>query len=122
MNRIDPLTHRRPTALALSGVLWLATVVLSVLLIFALRDMLIWGLGLVIPQPTTKARLETANVISLAQQCGVIVFGLVGLILLIYCTDRLIREAGQPKLLRTLARIIAVEFVLVLPAWWILWR
>lgn len=122
MNLINQLTKQRPTALAASGVLWLASVVLGLLGIFALRDLLVWGLALIIPQPTTKVRLETANLISLAQQCGVVVFGVIGLVLLVYCTERLIRDAGKPNLLRLLARIVAVEFVIVLPAWWILWR
>ena len=122
MNLINQLSSRKPTALALSGVLWLVAVVLSGLGVFALRDLLIWGLALIIPQPTTKSRLETANVIDLAQQCGVVIFGLMGLVVLLYCTERLIRDAGQPRLLRALARIIAVEAVIVLPAVLFLWR
>lgn len=122
MNLIDQLSSRKPAAVIVSGALWLASVVLGGLTVFAARVILIWAMALLIPQPTTKARLETTNVINLAQQCGTVVFGLILLGIIVYTSERFFREAGNPRLLRMLARIIAVECLIVLPVWWLVWR
>ncbi len=123
MNRIQQLTSRKPTtAVILTGALWLVMFILGTLAVFALRDLQVWLMAALIPQPTTKSRLETANVINMAQQCGIVIFGMIVLVALIYFTERAIRDAGQPRLMRTLARVIVVEAVIVLPTWWILWR
>lgn len=123
MSRIQQLSSRKPTtAMMLTGVLWLVMFILGTLAVFALRDLQVWLMAALIPQPTTKARLETANVINMAQQCGIVIFGMIALVALIYFTERAIREAGQPRVMRMLARVIAVEAVIVLPVWWVLWR
>lgn len=106
----------------MSGALWLVSVGLGGLAVFALRAVLIWALALLIPQPDNASRLETANVINFAQMCGSIAFGLAFLAVIIYMSERFFRDAGKPRFTRALVTLIAVECAIVLPVWWLLWR
>jgi hypothetical protein len=122
MSRIDLFSSRNPNAVIASGALWLVSVALGGLAVFALRAILMWALALLIPQPDAGSRLETANAINLFQMCGTIAFGVVFVGVIIYVSERFFRDAGKPRFLRTLATIILIEGAIVLPVWWLLWR
>jgi hypothetical protein len=50
------------------------------------------------------------------------VLGIIGLVVAIFSSEYVFRYAGQPRALRALLIIIAVESVIVLPVWLLLWR
>jgi len=120
----NEFTQERParSQLALSVVLWLVSLALTALSPFALRDLLIWGLALVIPQPDQLTRLRTAQAINLASQCGIVLLGVLALVVMVFSTEYFFHQAGQPRLLRRLAGIIAVECLIVVPVAWFFWR
>jgi hypothetical protein len=122
MNRLNHLSSVKSSAILITGALWLVSVALGGLAVFALRAVLMWGMAFLIPQPDTASRLETANVINFVQMCGSVVFGLAFLAVILYISERFFRDAGNPRLTRALVRLIVIEGVIVLPVWLLLWR
>jgi hypothetical protein len=117
-------TQERParSQIALSVVLWLVAVVLAALSPFALRDVLMWGMALVIPQPDQFTRLRTAQTINVASQCGIVIFGIIAVVVMVFCTEYFFHNMGQPRFARRLGRIIAVECLIVIPVALFFWR
>ncbi len=105
-----------------AAVLWLISVVLAALSPFALRDVLIWALALAIPQPDQYNRLRAAQTINVASQCGTVIFGIIAVVVMVFSTEYFFHHAGQPRLLRRLGRIIAVECLIVIPVAYFFWR
>ena len=108
--------------IALTVVLWLAMAVLAMFAIFALRELFIWAVAAVLSEPgNVERRNQVANVINFTQQCFVIFAAVLGLGLVMSTTDYLFKHVGQPRLIRRLLIIIALEAALVLPVAYIFW-
>lgn len=108
--------------IALTIVLWLIVAVLAMFSIFALRELFIWAVATVLSEPgNVERRNQVAKIINLTQQCFIIFTAVLGLGLMMSTTDYLFKHAGQPRLIRRLLIIIAVEAALVLPAAYIFW-
>jgi hypothetical protein len=122
MNRTDLFSNRPSSTVLVSAALWLVSIVLGGLAVFALRAVLLWGMALVIPVTDVASQLEATKVINLSGMCGSVVFGLVFLGIIIYISERFFRDAGKPGFMRTLITLLIVECAIVLPVWWLFWR
>lgn len=108
--------------MALTITLWLIMAVLAMFSIFALRELFIWGVAAVLSEPgNVERRNQVANVINFTQQCFVIFAAVLGLGLVMSTTEYLFKHSGQPRLIRRLLIIIALEAALVLPVAYIFW-
>lgn len=108
--------------MALTVVLWLIVAVLTMFVIFALRELFIWSVATVLSEPgDAERRLQVTKIINLTQQCFVIFTAVLGLGLVMSTTDYLFKHAGQPRFIRRLLIIIALEAALVLPVAYIFW-
>jgi hypothetical protein len=121
LTRNQPMFKISP-AVVLSVALWLVAIVLAMLCVFAARELFLWGLGVLIPQPDTRSRLQAANFIDLAHQCFMLILGVADIILLMGISEYFFRHIGQARLLRTLALVIAIESAIVLPVYLFFWR
>lgn len=121
-NKLIHYSPRIAVTHILSIALWVASIILVVLGIFALREVLIWGVALVLSAPDRLSQLRAENMVTLSQQCGVVVFGVVALGAIIAISEYFFRNFGKPRLLRTLLIILAFEAALVLPVWALFWR
>ncbi len=124
LSRTNEFTEqpRSAVAVTLSIVFWLVSVALAALSPFALRDVLVWAMALVIPQPDQYSRLRTAQSINVASQCGTAIFGVLAVVVMVFCTEAFFHHAGQPRLLRRLAWVIAAECLLIIPVALFFWR
>jgi hypothetical protein len=109
-------------AVLVSGALWLVSVLLTIISIFAIRELILWGLGFLLIDPQAAHNYQATEVINLAHQCLMMVLGIGALGLVIYISESFFAQAGQPRLIRTLSRVIAVEFGLVLLVALLFWR
>src|SRR5690348_4475650 len=112
LNEVSP-GRPAPTvtiAVLVSGVLWLVSVLLTIISIFAIREIILWGLAFILIDPHAAHNYKAAGVINLAHQCLMMVLGVAALGLIIYTSEQFFAHAGQPRLMRILGRIIAVEF------------
>ena len=64
---------RNAAATALMFLLWVASSALGLLALFALRDILIWGVGALLTQTSSMPSYEIAKMVNLANQCGAII-------------------------------------------------
>src|SRR5262245_58516613 len=94
--------NRSSTSTVVTLVLWLISVGLALMMPFALRELLVWGLALAIPQPDTLARLQAASAINYVQDCGIIIFAVIGFVIAVYTSERVFRHLGDSRLVRTL--------------------
>lgn len=115
-------TRRIGTAAA-SYALWLISVVMAVMCIFALREVIIWGLATALTRPDMilADRMQAANMVNLASQCGIIILGIVALGVILYTSEKVFRGAGQTQLMNRLVLLIVVESIIVLPVALIFW-
>ncbi|HVU11945.1 MAG TPA: hypothetical protein VHD90_11740 [Phototrophicaceae bacterium] len=118
------LVEKRPSPLAwvASAGLWIVSVGLALASTFALRDIFVWGLGLLLASPDQASRLRAANTINFAQMCALVIFGVISVGVIVFSSEYFFHYAGQPRFWRRLAGIVAVECVIVLPVALLLWR
>jgi hypothetical protein len=114
---------RRYGAIALSLVLWAASVVLTFFAVFALRDLsiLLMAAVLVPPGSSTATRLNAADIVNLASMCIIVVLGMLGIGVLLVSGDYTLKHLGQPRLLRRLLALVIVEAVIVVPTALFMW-
>jgi hypothetical protein len=79
------------------------------------------ALALVRPDSTTGQRIDAAQIINLASMCVIIVLGLLGIGVLVVSGDYTFKHLGQPRLIRRLLALVAVEALIVLPSAWYFW-
>jgi hypothetical protein len=103
-------------AVLVSGALWLVSILLTCMTIFAIREIVVWGFALTLTDPKAPA------IINVVQQWLMIVLGIVALGVILYTGELFFDHAGQPRLMRTFGRIIVVEFLIVLPVGLLFWR
>ncbi|MBZ0290548.1 MAG: hypothetical protein K8I30_23190 [Anaerolineae bacterium] len=125
--KLNGMAPERPApnaslAVLVSGALWLVAVLLTIISIFAIREIILWGLGFLLIDPQAAHNYQAVEVINLAHQCLMMVLGIAALGLVIYVSESFFAHAGQPRLLRTLGRIVAVEFGIVLLVALLFWR
>ena len=113
---------RNTGAVALSTALWIVSLILAMFSTFALRDIFIWGLAALITPSDQAGRLRAASTINFAQDCALVVFGVISIVVIVISSEYFFREVGQTRLLRRQIRIIVAECVIVLPVALILWR
>ncbi len=101
---------------------WAVSVVLTLASIFALRDVIVWALAILLPNQDMAAQLDSANLINLANQCGVIGLAVIALVVIAYSTEHAFRQSNQARTRRRLIGIIVVECVIVLPVALLLWH
>jgi hypothetical protein len=113
----------RILAILISGVLWVLVLVLSMSCLFALRELLIWFLALILPtpDPDSARRIQAANLINVVVPCAFIVMGLIDMVFIVYISEHFFSRAGQARLNRFLLKIIAVQCLIVLPVAWFFW-
>jgi hypothetical protein len=119
------LTQQQPIFIVsalLSTVLWLVSLVLAGLCFFAVRDVFIWGLALILTGPDRLSQLRAENYVTLAHNCAMIIVGVVDLGVIIFITEYFFRHTGQPRLLRFLAWTLAIEGAILLPVALLFWR
>jgi hypothetical protein len=109
-------------ALILSVVLWLVSVVLAMLCLFAARELLILGLGLLFTGADRLTQMRGANLLNTSHHCLIMILAVVDVTVLMAITEYFFRYMGQPRLLRAQLVIIALECAMVVPAWWMFWR
>ena len=109
------------TTAVMSGVAWLVSTVLTLTSVFALREILIWAIGLAVYDPNAISDQQAKALINLSNQCGTIVIGMIALGVILFTGELVFTKASQPRTLRTLLRLIAVEAVLVVPIALIFW-
>ena len=119
---LSRITSKRGFAVALSVVLWLASAFLALASIFALRDILVWLLTNLLIKPNANSNYDAIRSIDVANDCGAIIFGILGLGVIIVSSEYFFRHAGQPRLIRILAGLIALECGIVLPVALLYWR
>ncbi len=124
----DALTRDQPILkvglnLLVSIVLGVIAVILAFFSIFAIREIVIWGMSylLIRLNPNLK-QYQIASVINTTHQIAIFVMGIVALIVAVAVPDYIIRYAGQPRVPRTLIKIVLVESAIVLPVALIFWR
>ncbi|MFN8374504.1 MAG: hypothetical protein U0694_16705 [Anaerolineae bacterium] len=105
-----------------SGALWVVSVFLAGMAVFALREVLIWGVALVLAGPDRLSQLRAENMVTLANNCGVAIFGVLALAAIISISEYFFHHADKPRTLRMLLYLVAVECAIVLPVWAIFWR
>ncbi len=118
------LLQKRPSPLVwiASAGLWIVSVGLALASTFALRDIFVWGLGLLLASPDQASRLRAASTINFAQMCALVIFGAFSVVIIVFSSEYFFHYAGQPRFWRRLTVIIAAECVIVLPVALILWR
>lgn len=125
--KLNGLAPERPAnrvsvAVLVSGALWLVSVLLTIVSIFAIREIILWGLGVALVDPQADHNFQATEVINLVHQCMMMVLGIAALGAVIYLSESFFSHAGQPQLIRRLGRIIAVELGLVLLVALLFWR
>jgi hypothetical protein len=119
---LDQFLVRKIPAILLTGILWLISASLALMSIFAIREVLIWGLGAILAPSDTASRNHAADIINLTHHCTVIFLGLVSMVVVVASSEIAIRKPGQPRTLRILALISLVEGVIVVPVALLFWR
>ena len=105
-----------------SLVLGLIAACLSLASIFALREIFLWALANLLIKPDAKSNADAVHFIDVANDCGTLIFALFCLGIIVVGSEHFFRHLGQPRLMRFLAGLIAIECVLVLPVALIFWR
>ncbi len=121
LTRSQPISSINLNVL-ISGVLWLISIALTVMCIFAMRELLIWGVGVLLASPDRGDQLRAANALDLANQCGMIGFGVIDLAVIIGISGYFFGHMRQARTLRILALVVAIECAIVIPVWWLFWR
>jgi hypothetical protein len=100
-----------------SLILWLASTVLAFLCLFAVRDLLLWGLAAALtpPSPDDFRRFQAADTINAVHNCSIIILGIVALGVVLVGGDFFFRHFGKPRLVRTLVKLIALECLILIP-------
>jgi hypothetical protein len=119
---LEPSSSKRTLAILLTILLWLVSVILTVICIFAAREIILLELAILIPQEDTLSRLQAANFINLVHQCTLPILGIIGVVVMILSSELMFNQAGTPRTLRRLTLIIAAECLIVVPVWFFLWR
>src|SRR4051812_17225787 len=114
--------YRKLITSIMTLVLWLISAFLALAAIFALREILLWLLANWLIKPDAKSNADAIHFIDVANDCGAIIFGMVCLGAIIVSSEYVFKYLGQPRLMRILAGLIAVESVIVLPVALIFWR
>ena len=117
----DQFFMKRGVTILVSAVLWVVSVILALLAIFAVREVVIWALATALTGDDQASRLQAAHFVNLGQDCAIVALGLIGLIAIIYSGDYFFHHMGEARLLRRLLVIIAVECVIVVPVALIFW-
>ena len=119
---LDQFLNRKNVAILLTIVLWLISAVLTLICIFAVREVFLWGLAAILAPSDTASRNQAANIINLAHHCTVIILGLISVVVVVGTSEIAFRNPGQPGTLRTLTLIILAECAIVVPVTLLFWR
>lgn len=101
--------------------LWLVSVFLAVMTIFAMREFLSWGMGMTLSEADYTRNYATNDLINMVTQCGTVILGMLALSVIIYTGDAVFRSAKHPRTVRTLFLVLGVELSIVVPAAIIFW-
>ena len=108
-----PALAQRALALLVSSILWVLLTVLAFACVFALRELLMRGLGDLLVPPGASMR-QAAALLNMAQYCLVMLLGMVALIVTLVGAEFAFRRPGS---LRSLLITLAVEgTIVILPA------
>jgi hypothetical protein len=121
-NELSPAASHKLIASLGSLVLWLVTAFLGLASILALREILLFVLAKLLIKPHAISNADAIHTIYVANDCGSLIFGILCLGVIVVTSDYVFKHVGQPRLIRLLAGLIAVECVLVLPVAFIFWR
>ncbi len=121
-NELSRSTSRKLiTSLASLG-LWLVSAFLGLASILALREILLFVLSKLLINPDANSNADAVHTIYVANDCGSLIFGILCLGVIVVTSDYVFKHLGQPRLIRLLAGLVAVECVLVLPVALLFWR
>ena len=107
---------------ALIFLLWVLMAVLGLLAIFALRDVIIWGVGALLVDTSGMPSTQIAAMISFANQCGAIILAVVAISAIIASFELIVARSKTPHRVRKLLIIIGVECAIIVPAGLAFWR
>lgn len=102
-------------------VLWLLSVFLAVMTIFAMREFLVWGMGLTMTEADYTRNYATVDLINMVTQCGTIIMGMLAMAVIIFTGDSVFRDARHPRTVRNLFLVLGAELSIVIPAAVIFW-
>ena len=118
----EPFTLKKAADFLMTGGLWLVSAILALFCIFALREILLWGLGILLTPIDPAHAYRAAGMINIIHDLGMIVLAIGALVVIMYTNHYAFSHVGQPRMVRALVRMIVIECVLVLPIAWIFWR
>ena len=121
-NELPRLARPKLVPVVTSLALGLIAAFLALAAILALREIFLWLLANVLIKPEAKSNADAVHFIDVANDCGSMIFALFCLGIIVVGSDYFFKHLGQPRLIRRLAGLIAVECVLVLPVALIFWR
>ncbi len=124
--KANPLLERmspaqRVGARMLTIGLWLLTLVLGLLTIFALRELVIWGAAILFSGVDSLSKSQAAGLINIANYCSVAILGIMVLGAVIVSGEYVGKHIGERRLLRLLTIMIAVECAIILPVGFFFW-
>lgn len=115
-------TTSRVLAVVLTALLWLGSAVMTIMTVFALRELFLWGLTLLFVQSNPQYSVQATSALTLAHHCLIIILGIVELSSILISGDYVFNHAGERRLNRRLLTLVVVEALIVAPTWWIFWR
>ena len=106
----------------ISGTMWLIASGLGMLSIFAIRDLFIWGVASILRPSDAVTAYQQGAFINVAHYCLMVVLAMFIIGVVIFSSEYVFKHAGEPGTIRLLARIIAVECLIVVPVALLFWR
>lgn len=100
--------------------LWLLASGLSFMCVFALIDLIVWGVAYLFTDPNSSTNFQVAGAINLVQQCSAIILGMIAMVMILV-TGEYVFGKFRPNAMRNLVVIIAVECVIILPIGLLFW-
>ena len=121
-NDLPLLARPKLIPLVISLALGLIAAFLTLASILALREIFLWLLANLLIKPDAKSNADAVHAIDVANDCGTAIFAVICLGIIVVGSDYFFKHLSQPRLMRFLAGLIAIECVLVLPVALIFWR
>jgi hypothetical protein len=102
--------------------LWMFSMFLTVMSVFAFRELFLWGMSVILASPDRATQLRTANLIDFSHQCTMLIVGMAALAVMIGVSEYFFRHLREARTVRILFLIAAIEAAIVLPTWFLFWR
>jgi hypothetical protein len=102
--------------------LWMFSMFLTVMSVFAFRELFLWGMSILLASPDRATQMRGANLIDLSHQCTMIIVGMAALGVMIGVSEYFFRHLREARTTRILFLITAIEAAIVFPVWLFFWR